>query len=171
MRGATYRNLFLTGDPEGIPQTYNKSGLLVEKLSSMLYSPVDLRLGSSWDGPTSPSNRAMGQVAVGDLQRRFRNANVDRKVCQAVKWSLIKGKAFVSLRWVRGGFEADVIQPEVMGVEREDLMTLDEQQAFVHSSWYTLDNFVNLVWNNPDRDSLLRKAGAVVKAGGGTIPC
>jgi len=166
MRGAMYRNLFLTGDPQGVPQTYNKTGLLIEKLASWLYSPIDMRYGMVSDGPTSPSEKAMGTIALGQLHRRFRAGDVDRRAGEAVKWSLIKGKAFISLRWTGAGFEADLVQPEVMGVEREDLSTLDQQQAFVHSTWYTIDSFVNLVWNNPDKDALLRKASALAKSAG-----
>lgn len=164
MRGAVYRSLFLTGDPEGAPQVYNKTNLYVEKLASWLYSPVDMKFGIESDGPVTATEAAMGKAGIAELQKYLRRGNVDRKVSEAVKWSLVKGKSFVKLLWSGGNFEPMLVQPEVMGVEREDLTTLDEQQAFVHSSWYTIDSFVNLIWNNPDKDSLLRKAKNMASA-------
>lgn len=164
MRGSVYRNVFLTGDPEGNPQTYNKANLYIEKLSSWLYSPVDMRIGMESDGPVSATENAMGKAAAAELQKRMRRGNVDRKASEAVKWSLVKGKSFIKLLWNGSNFEPMLVQPEVMGVEREDLTTLDEQQAFVHSSWYTIDSFVNLIWNNPDKDSLLKKAATMASA-------
>ncbi len=162
-RGSVYRNLFLTGSAEGQPQTFNKTNLYIEKLASWLYSPVDMRFGMDSDGPVSASERAMGIAAVAELHKRIRRGNVDRRVGEAVKWSLVKGKTFIKMLWTDGGFEPMLIQPEVMGVEREDLGTLEQQQAFVHSSWYTIDSFVNLIWNSPDKDSLLRKAATMAK--------
>ena len=167
LRGAAYRSLFLTGDPEGEPQVYNKTNLYIEKLSSWLYSPVDMKFGMETDGPVSVTEAAMGKTAIAELHKYIRRGNVDRKTSEAVKWSLIKGKAFVKLLWGGGNFQPMLVQPEVMGVEREDLTNLDEQQAFVHSSWYTIDSFVNLVWNNPDKDALLRKAANMASADAG----
>ena len=42
-RGASFRNLYLTGSEEGPPQTYRKTYTYIQTLASMLYSPVELR--------------------------------------------------------------------------------------------------------------------------------
>lgn len=73
-----------------------------------------------------------------------------------VLWSLIKGKSFLQLLWADSGFEPSVVQPEVMGVLREDLNTLEQQEAFVHSTWITSSQFKQLVANHPDQTELLR---------------
>ena len=41
-RGASFRNLYLTGSEEGQPQTYRKTYTYIQTLSSMLYSPAEL---------------------------------------------------------------------------------------------------------------------------------
>src|SRR5208282_2984962 len=42
-RGAMYKNLYLTGDENGNPQTYPKTFSYIEGMSSFLYSPEQLR--------------------------------------------------------------------------------------------------------------------------------
>lgn len=166
MRGAAYRNVYLTGDRDGNPQTYNKTRLFIDRLSSWTYSPAALRFTMDSDGDVDPTERAKGKRAIAELQKRFRRGGVDRSARGANKWARIKGKTFIKLLWTGKGFEPCVLQPECMGVEREDLTSLDQQKAFIHTSWYTIDGFVNLVANHDpsERDKLIRKAAQLAKA-------
>lgn len=166
MRGAAYRNVYLTGDRDGAPQTFNKTGLFINRLASWTYSPVSLRFTMDADGEMDQTDRAMGRRAIAELHKRFRRGGVDRAAREANRWARIKGKTFVKLLWTANGFEPSVLQPEVMGVEREDLTSLDQQKAFTHTSWYTVDGFINLVANHPpeERERLIRKAASVAKA-------
>lgn len=166
MRGAAYRNVYLTGDRDGTPQTFNKTRLFINRLSSWTYSPASLRFTMDSDGDVDSTQRAMGKRAIAELQKRFRRGGVDRCAREANKWARVKGKTFIKLLWTANGFEPCMLQPECMGVEREDLTSLDQQKAFVHTSWYTIDGFVNLVANHEpaERDKLIRKAAGLAKA-------
>jgi hypothetical protein len=156
-RGAMYRNLYLAGSQDGDPQTYLKTYSHIEKLSSYLYSPVELRFGVEFYGMSSSVDRAMGAEASSELHRNIRQSNVDTLIGDAVTWSLVKGKSFVKLLWSEDGFEPYLIQPEMMGVLREDLDTLDKQEAFFHTTYYTPERFAQLVEHREDRDEIMRK--------------
>ena len=166
MRGSMYRNVYLTGDRDGAPQTFNKTQLFIDRQAAWTYSPADLRYTMEVDGEATPTEHAMGRRAVAEMRKRMRRGGVDRAASSANKWARIKGKAFVKLLWTANGFEPAVLQPEVIGVEREDLTRLEYQKAFVHTSWYTVDGFINLVANHEpkDRERLIRLAIAQAKA-------
>lgn len=156
-RGSMYRNVFLTGDENGDPQTYPYTYSFIDNLSSLLYSPVELRLRIEQDGYSSPNDRAKFSAASSVLHRYMRRGGVDTEIEDAVTWALVKGKCFVKLLWSKEGFEPYIVQPEMLGVLREDVDCLDRQDAFVHRSYFTQDKFKLLIQNNPDREDILRK--------------
>lgn len=156
-RGAMYRNLYLAGSQDGSPQTYLKAFSHIETLSSYLYSPVELRFGIEFYGMSSSVDRAMAAESSSELHRHIRQSNVDTLIGDAVTWGLVKGKTFIKLLWSEDGFEPYLIQPEMMGVLREDLDTLDKQEAFFHTTYYTPERFAQLIQNHDDRDDIMRK--------------
>lgn len=159
-RGSLQRALFLTGDPAGNTQTYPKTYAYIDNLASWLYSGVDLSWAIESYGEMGPNELAMGKAAIPIFSQHMRQGNVDTEIEEAVLWSLIKGKTFIKMNWAGGGFEPVMIQPELMGVEREDQTSLDNQEAFFQTSWYTLDAFAKLLaTHNPGtRAALMRKA-------------
>lgn len=164
-RGSLFRNLFLTGDPDGAAQTYPKTYAYIDNLASWLYSPVDLAFYMSSFSSIDPLARAKNKVAAGYLRQALADCAADHVAGEATLWSLVKGKVFVKMLWSKSGLEPNLIQPEVMGVEQEQLSTLDEQGCFHQTCWYTLDGFANLVSTNPDAADLIRIAGRAVMAG------
>lgn len=157
-RGSVYRNLYLTGDEAGEPATFPKTFAYIDNLSSYLYSPVELRFAIEHYGGADLLLRAQMQAANAELNKHIRRGNVDTKLESAVNWSLVKGKSFIKLLWTKDGFQPTVIQPEMMGVLREDLDSLSDQDAFFHTTYLTPDRFTQMVENHPDRDELIRKA-------------
>ena len=156
-RGAMFRNLYLTGSDMGEPAVFPKTFAYIDNLSSYLYSPVELRFGIEKYGSSTLADRAKGSAAAAELHRYMRQGNVDTLIEEAVIWGLVKGKAFIKLLWGEEGFEPYVIQPEMMGVYREDITSLDEQEAFYQSVYLTPDRFAQMVENHPNRDELLHK--------------
>lgn len=156
-RGAMFRNLYLTGSDMGEPAVFPKTFAYIDNLSSYLYSPVELRFGIEKYGSSTLADRAKASAAAAELHRYFRQGNVDTLIEEAVIWGLVKGKSFIKLLWTDEGFEPNIIQPEMMGVYREDITSLDEQEAFCQSVYLTPDRFAQMVDNNPDRDEILKK--------------
>lgn len=166
--GAIYRNLFLTGDESGIPQTFPKTNSFVKDESSFLYSPVDLRYGVEFYGSVSPANRAKGRAASVEMFKRMRRDGVDRKAKSAVTWSLIKGKSFIKLLWAGGGFQPHLIQPEYMGVMMESHGALDENMGcFVQNSYITEDQLRAMLKHHDkgERDDIMHKVQKYLNTG------
>lgn len=166
-RGATFRNMYLTGDESGTPQTYRKTYAYIQTLGALLYSPVELRFNIAPYGPAGPRERAMGRAGANVLLEYFRGGNVDTVVEDAVDWALVKGKTFMQMGWSRNGVEAYMVQPETMGVLRDDINSLDRQDAFVHSTWLTDTRFAALVANRPNARQLIADVKKFIGAGEG----
>ena len=156
-RGLMYRNLFLTGDENGNPQTYPKTYAYIDNLSSYLYSPVELRAIIEHYGQVGPVDRAKARAASSDLYRRFRQSDLDTILEETVTWALVKGKTFIKLLWTEEGFEPLLVQPEMMGVLDESKSCLDKQEAFVHYTYISLSQFQDLVQFHPDREDLIKR--------------
>lgn len=170
-RGAVYRNLYLTGDVDGTMQTYPKMNQLIDDYSSNLYSPVAMRLTMEHYGQASVADVRKGRAAASQMHKLFRRRNVDTKVSEAVKWSVIKGKTMIKLLWTEDGFSPQLVQPEYMGVLQPELTMLDEQDAFFQSTYMTEWGFARLIERHPNRDELMKKAAqSASPAKGGEQP-
>jgi len=156
-KGIQYRNLYLTGDSSGDPQIYPRTYSYIDNLSSFLYSPVELRFSLQEYGLSNAVTKAKNRAGASEFHKQFRRAGVDEEIEDVVSWSLVKGKAFIKLLWNEDGFDPYVIQPEMMGVLREDVESLDRQEAFVHTTYLTRTAFASLIANRPDRDDIIRK--------------
>lgn len=141
-RGAMYRNLYLTGDENGNPVTFNRTYPHIDGLASALFSPIELnfKVESDGDGHTL-TQREVNRVASRRLRKRL--AKTYAACSGATEWSLVKGKAFVKLIWEGSNPTAYMVQPEFIGVLLPDKNSLDDQPAFTHSSYYTPQAFAH----------------------------
>lgn len=157
-RGTRYRNMYLTGSFSGERAVYNLTYKHIDKLSSWLFSPVELRFGLESEGQPSAMDIAMARRGSIALNSRMRRSKVATAAAQANTWALVKGSCCLKLLWDDGksAFEPYVVQPEMMGVLREDINELDRQEAFVHSTFYTPDKFREKIKHYPNADKLLK---------------
>lgn len=171
-RGVRYRNMYLTGSLEGQRQTYNLTYKHIDKLSSWLFSPVELRYALDTESQPSPADLAMARRASIALNSKMRRGKVATAAAQANVWALVKGICFIKLLWGENGLEPYVVQPEAMGVLREDINDLDRQEAFVHHTWYTPDRFREKIERYPNAAELLKKIGKQIETSrtGGATP-
>jgi hypothetical protein len=159
-RYLAYKNMFLLGseNPEEAA-IYNKTFAYLDDLESLLYSPVTLRFKlGEYDTPT-PLDIAKFRVASSNLHKEIRQSHLDTTISEAVCWSLVKGKSFIKSLWGAKGLSPHLIQPENMGVLQENRNTLDsDMEAFVHVTYITPYQFKRLIWNHPNKETLLKKS-------------
>lgn len=156
-RGALYRNLYLTGDENGTPATYPKSFEHIESLGAIFFSSVDLRYLIRFNGGGNPTQRAMGRQAASEIHELLTDAGVYQTIQQTVKWSLVKGKTIFKMNWEEGGYAPYLIQPEFFGVLRPDINDLNRQPAFVHSTYYTPQEFASAFRHLPNLGDIMKK--------------
>ena len=157
-RGMAYKNLYLSGSEDGVPQTLLRTQDFIQDVRSMLYSPATLRFRVDYFGQVSPAERAKGDAAAACLRQHIEAANVDDQLSDAVLWALIKSKTICQLVWSRGGVEMYIIQPEAFGVYNETIPMLSRQEAFVHTTFPTRSRFRQITSGLPveKQKSLMR---------------
>lgn len=166
-RGTMFKNLFLTGNEDGTPAIYNHSYAFIDNLSSYLYSPVELRFNIDFYGSSNPVERAKMRSATSEFHKYFRRSGIDTKLEEGVTWSLVKGKTFQKLKWTTDGLGGDLLQPEVMSVLEENLGSLNEQDAFIQSTFISPDRLWRRLRSHPQRDALMAKAKNYLSPGKG----
>lgn len=162
-RKSLYRSLtsiFYTGSDDGNPAKHNRAFSHVDKLSSYLFSPAEVRFTLEFEGSTSGKWKHMAETAARQLNRNFARSKADTSFSEANVWSLVKGVALQRINWGRGTLEPWVIQPEFFGVLREDISDLDRQDAFVVTSYLTESALRRVLASHVDRDQITRLVGA-----------
>lgn len=167
-RGGILKNLYLTGSDDGSLATYNEIYPFVENLSAFLYSPVDLRFIIDCYGHANPKDRAIMRAASAEFHKQFRRGNTDTLLSDATVWSLVKGKTFIKNAWTSQGFKDVLVQPEMMGVLEENLGSLDDQDAFCHTTYLTPEKLYRMLKTHPDREDLMRRSKKYVQQGIGS---
>jgi hypothetical protein len=146
---------FYMGRSDGQQARYNRIYSHLDRLASMLYSPVDVRFGIEYDESEDPDTIRKGQTASRYLNREFHRCGIDIDFAQAVNTALVKGCMMLKVQWGDDGLESYLVHPEQFGVLREDIGELDRQEAFVHTTWLTKSQFKRLIIDHKHRDKLL----------------
>lgn len=166
-RDSSFRSLYLTGSETGDVATYNEVFAFIDNLSAYLYSPVELRFLIDCYGSASQLDRARMRAASSEFHKQFRRSNTDTLLDDAVTWALVKGKTFIKNSWTNQGFKDILVQPGMMGVLEENLTSLDDQDAFVQTTYVSPDRLNRILSRHPDRVKLMQSAMRYVNNGTG----
>ncbi len=155
----TWRNLFYMGSTTGVPSKYNRCYSHVDKLSSYIFSPADVRFTIEFEGDGSAKWDDKTRSATRYLNRAFNRSGCGQAFGQANEIALVEGASIIKQTWGPGGrLEPWVIRPAFFGVYREDIPSLDRQEAFTHTFYVTEEGFKRLVAFHPDRAELVFRA-------------
>lgn len=155
LQSRQWRQLYYTGSLTGGTSKYNKCFSHVDKLSSYIFSPADVRFSIEFEGDSLPIWSEKETTAARYMNRKFNRTGCGETFGAANEISLIEGSAIVKLTWGPGGKLAPwTIRPSFFGVYREDIEDLDRQEAFVHSFYVTPASFKRMISRHPDRSEL-----------------
>jgi len=167
-RGNYLESFVMTGSEKpDSPSMYNKVFTSLDDLESLLFSPVSLRFHIADPDIPNILNESKGRAAASKIRQMCRQADADTKISQAVNSGLVKGAGILKQTMRKTDLRCSLIKPEDFGVLREDHAKLDEDMgAFCHSMLITFDQFSNLIYANPDRADLLKKAKRYMRSPG-----
>lgn len=152
-----YRSFYFNGKYAGDQAPYNRIFSHVDRLSSFLFSPDDVRFSIEFDDEYGKTWRRQAEAAAKRLNRDFHRRGVDLEFAKGVDWALVKGKTLLKLLWGHNGLEPWLVQPEYFGVLREDIDGLDRQEAFVHTSYITQTELERQLHEREDGKELARE--------------
>lgn len=153
-------SLYEKGTTDERTSLYNRTGIHIERLAGYLYEPGEVRYGILFEATDQEPWLARGKAGARFLSRMYRKANADILFAQGVKFGTIKGCTILKHNWTNkpdpkaNSLAPELIQPEFFGVEREDLNTLGEQQAMVHTTYLSLNQLRGMINGRPDEAEL-----------------
>jgi hypothetical protein len=146
--GKFWQTLYYNGDVNGQAKD-NLCYSHIDKLSAYLFSPADVRFDCSFEVDETPRWFGAADLTSRHLTREFKRARCGLAFSQAVDMALISSCALIKLTWGAKGYHPHLIKPEMFGVMREDVVDLDEQDAFVFSYYLTPAQFERMMQGHP----------------------
>ena len=131
-----------------------------DRLSAHLFSPTELRFTVDFDTPYDEGILAQGELAARLLSRAWEQKNIDMMFSHAVSCAVPFGTAILKQQWDRVAVSARVLMPWQFSVYREDLNSLDEQEALCETSLMTLSEVWRRISHLPDARSLYKRIEA-----------
>jgi hypothetical protein len=139
-----FRNLFLTGTPDGKKARYNRIWSYIDRRTSLLYSGEATVFEIDHRGKEARHD-LMAQAMAARLKEVWSDFDCDDTAGEAIQWSQVYNTMFVKVLK-----EGDIlVDPYDFAVYREDISRLDDQEMLVHrfyqtkeECWRTLSAYV-----------------------------
>lgn len=166
-----YRKLYLTGQCYDEPPKFNKCFTHIERLGSYLYSAADVRLSLDFQSDDQPGWEHKSIAGARRINRLWNRSKFGIVFGHALRTGLIDSSCFVKTIWKNGAPRPFVIRNNFLGVYREDVVDLDEQDAFTHSYYLTKSAFARLLADHTktERDEILSQVSSQFQPAGSEV--
>ena len=156
-----WRSFYLNGAAaDGRYAKFNKIYPHIDQLTSFLYAQETTRFAISLGASVPDYEYRRIPKLTQSINDEWNNSNTDITFGQALAWSLVYGSTFVKLAWKGDTIAAFVVDPHDVGVLREDVASLDRQEAVAHTYYISKSELRNQLEAHPNRDGLLTKVFA-----------
>ena len=152
-----------SGSPDGNTAIVNMLYPHIERLSSDLYSPADLRFHMDFTHSYPKAILAQAEVASRVLTREFERRDIDIQFGESVPISLTYGTCLLKILDTAGGVTCKNVMPWQFGVHREDVPDLSEQEAVCETSLITPFALWRRISHLPNAIELFRRARQYAK--------
>jgi hypothetical protein len=158
---ATLRSWYLFGNsPDEAPALYNKIFPHIDQLTSFVYSAETTRFSITLGAAVPQENQRMTPALTHMLNDEWLNSNTDLLFAQAVSWALCYNSAFIKLVSNRG-IHPHFVEPQCIGVLREDIPGIDSQEAVVHTYYITRSQLYSQLYSHPRREEIVARINSV----------
>lgn len=158
------RNYFLFGSDYSTQQVaaYNKIWPTLELLASFLYAQETVNFSLKWGVGVPKEQSVYGETLRKKAHELWEDTNADQTFGEAVTWALAYNSTFVKTVW-NGGLRVYYIQPAMIGVYREDIPSLDNQEAITHLYYTTTTGLRTMTkfLGNARQDEIMKKVSTV----------
>jgi regulator of sigma D len=159
-RSETYNQLttlYRTGTRSGQMAKHNKCYTHIDKISSLIYSPQDVRFSLEFEDDENPLWANKLRVATKHLNRQFIRRNVHISLSTAIEAACYLGSYFIKVTYSSDGYNVHLIHPSDIGVDNESLNSLNDQECFVHTMRVSKHSIRRQLFGHPKRDELMKK--------------
>ena len=156
------RSWYLFGNgPDESPALYNKIFPHIDQLTSFLYSAETTRFSINVGASVKKGEYTKIPVLTRSLNDRWLDSNADQKFALATTWSLCYNSGFIKLVMKGKSPHPHYVEPACIGVLREDIPGLDNQEAFVHTYYITKSELYSQLWSHPHREALVKRVSSM----------
>ena len=143
----------------------------VNLFSSFIYGQETTKFDIKFDVHVPAEQRLYADVLREKASDNWHNTDTDRMFGDAVTWSCVYGSMFEKTLWHPGlGLQTYPLEPHSLGVYREDVDSLERQEAIVMTFHITKPELNRMLFNHPGRDEILKQISGVKKDDSSTIP-
>lgn len=161
------RNYYLFGSSDDNGALYNKIASTVDTLSSFIYSPASIRF-SIHLGVTAPEGEVLKVPSMAsEVSDQWKQTKTHLVFGLGVKWSLVFGCMLFKEIWSAGSKASRtyLVEPHQFGVLREDIVDIEDQEAFVHCYTTTKTQLESDLEGNPRKAAILESVEKRASAG------
>ncbi len=155
---ATLKQWQYTGSPDGDTAIYNRLESHIDRMSSYLYSPVDLRFQMEFEHEYPERILKMGEEAGRYLSKKLEAADIDLTFGEGVDEALVNGSSVLKLMWGHDGLKSRLIPQYAFGVYKEDLNGLDKQEVLLETTHITTYELWRRISHLPDAMDMYKRA-------------
>lgn len=156
------RSWYLFGNgPDEAPALYNKIFPHIDQLTSFLYSAETTRFSINAGASVKKGEYSKIPVLTRALNDRWLDSNADQKFALATTWALCYNSGFIKLVMKGKSAHPHYVEPACIGVLREDIPGLDNQEAFIHTYYITKSELYSQLFLHKDRESIVKRVSAM----------
>lgn len=149
------------------PSILNKIGPHIDRTSSQLFSPSEVRFMVEFAAGTDKEWQQREYMLGRHLSDEFHGCDADLCFSEGVFWSLVYGASFTKLLWnvakdkdgreIGGKLDPHLVMPYQIGVWRPDINGLDRQEAFCHVTYIGRSDLWRRLAGRADRESIMER--------------
>jgi len=154
------RNYYMMGTEDGKECPFNKINPHIDLLTAFLFASETTKFSISI-GAAVPEeeHKKVGALSEAVMDEWLRGG-VDKTFSEAVTWSSVYNSCFVKLIWEHG-INPYIVEPQMIGVLREDLPYTDRQEALAHKYYITRSELNRKLAPHQNRELIMQRLSAV----------
>lgn len=155
-RAAQY---YYQGSMDSRAALYNKTKPFCDKLAGFLMQPTDVRFQLVYDSGEEDDVLDRAQLVGEKLSTDYRQTDADVTFSEAVVWALVNGCQLLKVTpdGDSGSFKMGPVHPQNFGVLSETTVSLDEQEAFCHTSFPTMSRLRSMLADHPRYEQIFER--------------
>ena len=155
----TLRNYYLFGSSDSRGAPYGKIKSTIDTLCSFIYSPDAIRF-SLYLGTEAPHDDIAKSVPLArEVTEQWRVSKTHILFGLGLRWANVFGCMLMKVLWMNNRLRSYLVEPHQFGVLREDIVPLEDQEAFTHHYTITKTQLEKNLEGNPRRASIMARIG------------
>ena len=154
------RNYYLFGSMDAKGAPYNKIGSTIDTLNSFIYSPDTLRFSLHLGTEATIEDVAKSVPLAQEVTEQWRLSKTHVRFGLGLRWSCVYGAMIMKAHWAGQRIRTYLVEPHQFGVLREDVVELEDQEAFTHHYTITRTQLEAMLDGHPRQGDILSQSGS-----------